>query len=154
MLPAQQRLKARHLPRPDPNQRLEVKFQLASIKGCAEADQRSKPPLDLAAAEVAMLKAQFEQVKQMAYSPDGLLLHPRLLDSYRRRATIAAEFSGKEEERDQDIAAHYGVILAAIGAGRAELVRLHRTRQIDDETLHDLERDLDLEEMVAIAAKS
>jgi CPA1 family monovalent cation:H+ antiporter len=45
------------------------------------------------------------------------------------------------------------VILAAIAAGRAELVRLHRTHQIDDETLHDLERDLDLEELGAIAAK-
>jgi CPA1 family monovalent cation:H+ antiporter len=116
-------------------------------------DERSKPPLDLFGAEAAMLKAQFAEVERTAYAPDGSLLHPRLLDSYRRRATLSAESLGSPEERDRNIAAHYDVILAAVAAGRAELVRLHRARQIDDETLHDLERDLDLEELVAIAAK-
>ncbi|SDB22827.1 monovalent cation:H+ antiporter, CPA1 family [Belnapia rosea] len=116
-------------------------------------DERSKPPLDLSGAEVAMLKAQFAEVERAAYASDGSLLHPRLLDSYRRRATLSAEFLGSPKERDQAIADHYDVILAAVAAGRAELVRLHRARQIDDETLHNLERDLDLEELVAIAAK-
>jgi Na+/H+ antiporter len=119
-----------------------------------QEDERSKPPLDLTAAEAIMATAQFAAVERMAYSPDGSLLHPRLLDSYRRRMTVSAEFSGSEEDRDREIAAHYGIILAAVAAGRAELVRLHRTHQIDDETLHDLERDLDLEELVALAAKS
>ncbi len=32
--------------------------------------------------------------------------------------------------------------------------RLHRTGEIDDETLHELERDLDLEELSAISAKA
>ncbi|WP_458097108.1 Na+/H+ antiporter [Roseomonas sp. WA12] len=118
-----------------------------------QEDDRSRPPLDLHSAENAMFKAQLAEVERLAFTPDGRLLHPRLLDSYRRRATIATEFSGSEEERDLDIAAHYGVVLAAVTAGRAELVRLHRARQIDDETLHDLEHDLDLEELVAIAAK-
>lgn len=118
-----------------------------------QEDERSKPPLDLYAAEASVLKAQFEEVQRMAHASDGSLLHPRLLDSYRRRATISVEFSGSDEDRDRDIAAHYGVILAAVAAGRAELVRMHRTHQIDDETLHDLERDLDLEELVALAAK-
>jgi CPA1 family monovalent cation:H+ antiporter len=117
-------------------------------------DERSKPPLDLFAAEAAMLKAQFAEVERIAYASDGSLLHPRLLDSYRRRATLSAESLGSPEERDRNIAAHYDVILAAVAAGRAELVRLHRARQIDDETLHDLEHDLDLEELAAIAAKS
>jgi NhaP-type Na+/H+ or K+/H+ antiporter len=116
-------------------------------------DGDGKPPLDLFAAEATMLKAQAAEVERMAYASDGSLLHPRLLDSYRRRATLSAEFLGSPEERDRNIAAHYDVILAAVAAGRAELVRLHRGRQIDDETLHDLERDLDLEELVAIAAK-
>jgi CPA1 family monovalent cation:H+ antiporter len=116
-------------------------------------DARGRSPLDLFAAEAAMLRAQFAEVERMAYAPDGSLLHPRLLDSYRRRATLSTEFLGSPEERDREIAAHYGVILAAVAAGRAELVRLHRARQIDDETLHDLERDLDLEELVAIAAR-
>ena len=35
-----------------------------------------------------------------------------------------------------------------------ELIRLHREGQIDDRVLHELERDLDLEELAAIAAKT
>ena len=116
-------------------------------------DEAAKPPLDLFAAEAAMLRAQADAVERHAYSPDGTLLHPRLLDSYRRRATLSTEFTGDADDRDEAIAAHFDVVLAAVAAGRAELVRLHRARQIDDETLHDLERDLDLEEMGAIAAK-
>ena len=118
-----------------------------------EEDERARAPLDLFAAESAMLKAQFSAMERLAYGSDGTLLHPRLLDSYRRRATMSAEFLGTPEERDRSIAAHYDVILAVVAAGRAELVRLHRARQIDDETLHNLERDLDLEELIAIAAK-
>jgi CPA1 family monovalent cation:H+ antiporter len=123
--------------------------RLAGLK----EDERANAPLDLFAAEAAMLKAQFAAVERLAYASDGSLLHPRLLESYRRRATMSAEFLGTPEERDRSIAAHYDVILAAVAAGRAELVRLHRARQIDDETLHNLERDLDLEELIAIAAK-
>ena len=51
------------------------------------------------------------------------------------------------------VPSHFDVITAAVRAGRAELVRLHRAGEIDDETLHDLEHDLDLEELAATAAK-
>ncbi|WCT74086.1 Na+/H+ antiporter [Sphingomonas naphthae] len=117
-------------------------------------DPASHPPLDLAEAEAAMLQAQYEAVEKLAYAEDGSLRHPRLLDRFRRRATISASYDGTDEQRREDIDAHYGVILAAVAAGRAELVRLHRAIQIDDETLHDLEHDLDLEELGAIAAKA
>lgn len=50
--------------------------------------------------------------------------------------------------------AHFDLVLVAIAAGRAELIRLHRAREIDDDVLHDLERDLDLEELSALSAKS
>ena len=50
--------------------------------------------------------------------------------------------------------AHFDVVLEAIAAGRSELIRLHRAGDIDDETLHELERDLDLEELSAISAKA
>jgi CPA1 family monovalent cation:H+ antiporter len=50
--------------------------------------------------------------------------------------------------------AHFDLVLAAVATGRDELIRLHRAGEIDDETLHELERDLDLEELGALAAKS
>jgi CPA1 family monovalent cation:H+ antiporter len=42
---------------------------------------------------------------------------------------------------------HFDVLLQAIAASRAELIRLHRAGLIEDEVLHELERDLDIEEM-------
>jgi hypothetical protein len=116
-------------------------------------DDQARPPLNLLAAESAVLKAQFAAVERRAYAADGTLIHPRLLDRYRRRATVTENYAGTASERDRDIAAHFDVVLAGVVAGRIELVRLHRMNQIDDETLHNLERDLDLEELSAIAAK-
>ena len=45
------------------------------------------------------------------------------------------------------IQSHFDVLLLAIAEGRQELIRLHREGKIEDEVLHDLERDLDLEEV-------
>ena len=112
------------------------------------------PPLDMTAAETAMLKAQLRAVETLARAPDGTIIHPRLLDQYTRRATIVEQYTGTATERTEAIAAHFDVIIGAVAAGREELVRLHRAHQIDDETLHSLERDLDLEELGAISAKA
>ncbi|SFR81857.1 Na+/H+ antiporter [Sphingomonas jatrophae] len=116
-------------------------------------DDRAAPPLDLHAAENAMFKAQFVAVEKHAYDADGKLIHPQLLARYRTRATASAKFEGTDEERAHAIASHFDTVIAAVDAGRAELVRLHRAGQIDDATLHDLERDLDLEELAAVSAK-
>ncbi len=116
-------------------------------------DARSLPPLDLHAAEQKMFAAQLTAVERNAYADDGALVHPQLLRRYRTRATAADAFDGTDEERTAAIASHFDVIIAAVTAGREELVRLHRAGEIDDETLHDLERDLDLEELAAAAAK-
>ncbi|NWK98418.1 Na+/H+ antiporter [Sphingobium lactosutens] len=119
-----------------------------------QEDERTKPPLNLFAAEAAMLRAQLTAVERHAVSAEGALLHPQLLDSYRQRTTNSEKLSANNVADSHDqVAAHFEVILTAVAAGRAELVRLHRARQIDDETLHDLERDLDLEEMSAIAGR-
>ena len=45
---------------------------------------------------------------------------------------------------------HFGAVLSAVRAGRAELVRLHRAGEIHDEVLHRLENELDLEELTAL----
>ena len=50
--------------------------------------------------------------------------------------------------------AHFDLVLEANAAGRAELIRLHRTGQIDDRVLHELERDLDFEELASLSAKA
>ncbi|HYP89439.1 MAG TPA: Na+/H+ antiporter [Polyangiaceae bacterium] len=117
-------------------------------------DDSAQPPLEIFAAEAAVLKARLEAVEHLAYDANGQLIHPQLLDFHRRRANAAANFQGTAEKREQAIAAHFDVIIASIAAGRIELVRLHRAHEINDEILHNLEHDLDLEELGAIAAKN
>ncbi len=116
-------------------------------------DAGAGPPLDLQAAETMMFQAQLVAVERAAVDAHGNVIHPQLLRRYTTRATAADAFDGTNEERNAAIASHFDVIIAAVTAGRAELVRLHRAGRIDDETLHDLEHDLDLEELAAEAAK-
>lgn len=117
-------------------------------------DENAQPPLELFAAETQVFKARLAAVERLAYDADGQLIHPQLLDMHRRRAKAAAGFQGTAEKREHAIAAHFDVIIGSIAAGRLELVKLHRSHQIDDEVLHNLEHDLDLEELGAIAAKN
>lgn len=73
--------------------------------------------------------------------------HPRLLKKLRQRAEATARYADDADAFMADFRPHFDVLLTAIAAGRAELIRLHRDGQIEDEVLHDLERDLDLEEL-------
>lgn len=101
-----------------------------------------------------MAQAQAKLIETRAYAPDGSLIHPQLLESYRRRATISEGYAGNEAQYQPRLQAHFDLVLAANAAGRAELLRLHRAGQIDDRVLHELERDLDFEELSAVSAKA
>lgn len=81
------------------------------------------------------------------------MIHPQLLETYRRRATISHGYAGNEAQYQPRLQAHFDLVLEANAAGRAELLRLHRGGQIDDRVLHELERDLDFEELAALSAK-
>ncbi len=118
----------------------------------SEADNYSAP-LTRSLAEVAMAQAQLRVVEQRAYADDGTLLHPQLLERYRRIATITVNYAGNEAEHNPRLHAHFDLVLTAVAAGRAELLRLHRAGQIEDAILHELEHDLDLEELAAQSAK-
>ncbi|HEU0134956.1 MAG TPA: Na+/H+ antiporter [Allosphingosinicella sp.] len=114
------------------------------------ADEDPPARVDMAAAEAAMAKAKAAAVEIHAYGPGGELLHPQLLEQYRSRATAIQRYAGDAGSFTPGINAHFEVVLAAVAAARAELVRLHRQGLIEDEVLHDLERDLDLEELGAL----
>jgi Na+/H+ antiporter len=123
------------------------------ISGIRQTEAEAAP-MSVIAAENAVRRAQLAAVEQLARDSEGTVIHPRLLDHYSRRVSVAESFQGPSEARASAIAAHFDVVIASVAAGRRELVRLHRANQIDDETLQSLERDLDLEELAAISAKS
>jgi CPA1 family monovalent cation:H+ antiporter len=111
-------------------------------------------PLNMSQAEAAMAQAQAKFVETRAYAPDGTVIHPQLLETYRRRATITERYAGNEAQYQPGLQEHFDLVLQANAAGRAELLRLHRAGEIDDRVLHELERDLDFEELSALSAKA
>jgi Na+/H+ antiporter len=113
-------------------------------------DDDPPAPLGLAEAEAAVAHAKLAAAERLAYAPDGELIHPQLLETYRSRARATDRYAGEPAAFMANLRPHFDAILAAIGAGRAELIRLQRQGQIEDEVLHDLERDLDLEELGVI----
>jgi CPA1 family monovalent cation:H+ antiporter len=73
--------------------------------------------------------------------------HPQLIEHYRRRLEITNHM-GEVGERSTELrAAHFGAALAAVAAGRGELIRLHRSGEIHDSILRAIELELDLEEL-------
>ncbi len=110
--------------------------------------------LGMSQAEAAMAEAQLKLLEQRAYAADGTLVHPQLLERYRTRARASAIYAGNEQLHQPRLHAHFDLVLEAVAVGRAELLRLHRKGDIDDRTLHELEHDLDLEELGALSAKA
>ncbi len=113
-------------------------------------DEGSGAKLTASQAEAAMMEAQRKAVEALAYDGEGKLVHPQLLDTFTRRARMAERYVGNERLHKDNINAHFDVVLAAVAAGRKELIGLHRKGEIDEETLHTLERDLDVEEISAL----
>ena len=111
--------------------------------------QRRAETLSEAATRARIAAVQLAAVEARSTSPDETPRHPRLLEQYGYRARAAARFSEAaggliDQRRD-----HFTVVLAAVAAGRTELLRLHRAGSIYDSVLHVLEQELDLEEMSA-----
>jgi CPA1 family monovalent cation:H+ antiporter len=105
--------------------------------------------LSEAAARARMAAKQLAAVEARSNNPDGTQRHPRLLEQYGYRARAASRFSEAEATLLEHRNEHFSVVLDAIAAGRAELLRLHRAGEIHDSVLHTLEQELDLEEMSA-----
>jgi CPA1 family monovalent cation:H+ antiporter len=118
------------------------------------AEARNVAPLGEEHAIARMAAAQFAVVERLSQSPDGTQKHPRLVEQYGYRARLTERYSGDSEVLAANRREHYEVVLEAIAAGRAEILRLHRSGMIHDEVLRALESDLDLQEIAARAALS
>jgi hypothetical protein len=126
----------------------------AVIRWARPAIEKRGARLSLPQAEAAMAAAQLRVVEQRAYAPDGTLIHPQLLERYRIRARASRNYAGDESRYLPQVQSHYDVIREAVAAGRAELLRMHRAGEIDDATLRELERDLDLEELATRSGRA
>lgn len=105
--------------------------------------------LSESAARARIAAAQLAAVESRSMAGDDGHRHPRLIEQFGYRARAAARYEEAEGELYEHRQEHFSVILEANAAGRRELLRLHRTRQIHDSVLHALEQELDLEELTA-----
>ncbi len=100
-------------------------------------------------ARARMALAQLAAVENLSRGEDGASLHPRLAEQYSYRAQAASRYSESEGALAGHRAAHFDVVLAAIAAGRQEVLHLHRTGAIHDSVLRALEQEMDIEELSA-----
>ena len=107
------------------------------------------PPAKMAmpAAEAAMARARLAVIERLAYDENGTLIHPLMLEEHRKRMNFMERYEADASTAMDGMRSHLDVLLQAIAAGRAELLRNHRAGLIEDEVLHELERDLDVEEL-------
>lgn len=100
-------------------------------------------------ARARMAQAQLAEVEKHSLQPDNTHKHPRLVEQYTHRVRATTRFMEAKGSLIQHKNEHFTVVLAAISAGRAEILRLHSSGSIHDSVLHILERDLDMEEITA-----
>ena len=117
------------------------------VRKVAPVDTDPPARVDMPAAEAAMARARMAVVEKLAYGADGQLLHPMLLQEHRRRVEYVERYAQDADAAMDKLRPHFDVVLQAIAGSRQELIRLHRAGHIEDEVLHELERDLDVEEM-------
>lgn len=108
-----------------------------------------EPPakMDLGTCEAQIARARYAVVEAGAYARDGTLIHPQLLEQSRRRLAGTESYAEDSERALEKMRPHFDLQLQSISAGREELLRIHRAGLIEDEVLHNLERDLDVEEL-------
>ena len=111
--------------------------------------QQQASTLSEAEARARMAAAQLAEVERLSAREDQTHRHPRLVEQYNYRARAATRFSEAAGGLIEQKREHFTVVLAAVDAGRSELLRLHSAGSIHDSVLSVLEHDLDLEEMSA-----
>lgn len=117
------------------------------IRSVKPVDNDPPAKLALPAAEGAVARARMAVIERLAYAPDGTLIHPMLLAEYQKRMAFMERYEKDAGAVMENLNSHFDVLIEAIAAGRKELIRIHRAGHIEDEVLHELERDLDVEEM-------
>lgn len=117
------------------------------IRKVQPVDDEPPAPVTLAGAEASIARARGRVVEARAHGPDGEVIHPQMLEEHRKRLAFMERYEANAVTIMEDLQPHFDILLEAHSAGREELIRLHRAGLIEDEVLHELERDIDVSEM-------
>jgi len=122
---------------------------LATLLKLASPDEEQQLRDNEASAWRRVAEAQYRAIQKRSQKEDGSEMHPRLLEQYRHRAQVAAQYEADRDMHEGIKVDHFRAVLEALQAGRAEILRMHRAGEIHDRVLQDLEHELDLQEIAA-----
>jgi monovalent cation/hydrogen antiporter len=105
------------------------------------------PEDDELAARKRVVAASLNYLTEAARRGDTTPHHSQLVENYQRRLEMTQHVGDMGEHAPELRASHFGTALAALAAGRAELVQMHHSGLVHDTIVRALESELDLEEL-------
>jgi monovalent cation/hydrogen antiporter len=115
------------------------------LKLNAPMDHEAAPAHAQVRAAIALVALRV--IEERATDPLEGAIAADMLREYRDRAGWLVRINENDAVMRAERAARLSLRRLALAAGRAELLRLHRSREIEDDALHALEQELDLEEL-------
>jgi Na+/H+ antiporter len=113
-----------------------------------DADEQppSDPTLSFAQARVKVNEAAVRALETIQ-TADGSSAHPQLLEEYRSRVRATERLRDEDTTIGEESHAHFKAALTATQESRTELLRLLNTGAIHESVAHEIEAELDLEEI-------
>jgi CPA1 family monovalent cation:H+ antiporter len=100
-------------------------------------------------ARAKLAAAQLGAIERQSLHADATHRHSELIAVYSNRNRAAARLGEAPPSFPPAHDEHFNMVLAAVAAARAELIRLHRLGKIHGSVLRTLEQELDVEEVSA-----
>ena len=113
----------------------------------ADTQPSAGPALSFAHTRVKINEAAVRALETIVKPVDGTHAHPELLEDYRRRIKATQRFRDDDETIGEESHAHFKAALLATQESRSELLRLLHTGEIHESVAHEIEAELDLEEI-------
>ncbi len=113
----------------------------------AETHPEAKETLSFAQTRVKVAEAAVLALETMVKSPESSRVHRNLLDEYRRRMSATERLRDEDETINAESHEHFQAALAATQESRAELLRLLHAGEVHEAVAHEIEAELDLEEI-------
>jgi NhaP-type Na+/H+ or K+/H+ antiporter len=112
-----------------------------------QASQPLTSEYDELAARRRVAEASLHYLTEAAARSNASPHHSQLVEFYQRRLELTQQVGAMGQHASELRASHFGTALAALGAGRAELIHMHRSGALHDTIVRELEAELDLEEL-------
>jgi hypothetical protein len=106
-----------------------------------------EPQYDELAARQRVVKASLLYLTEAAGRGDASPHHGQIVEFYQRRLEMTQQVGESVKHASELRASHFGTALAAVAAGRAELIQMHHSGAVHDTIIRALEAELDLEEL-------